>query len=57
MSTSSEERAAFEHRQSYPLAQVAGEDEVSGEGVSKRGVELQHLQQGFPLNDVKVAVS
>lgn len=41
---------------SYPLAQVAGEDEVPGEGVGEGRVELQHLEQGFPLDDVQVAV-
>lgn len=41
---------------SYPLAQVAGEDEVSGEGVCESGVKLQHLEQGVPLDDVEVAV-
>ena len=40
----------------YPLAQVAGEDEVAGEGVGEGGVKLQHLEQGFPLDDVEVAV-
>lgn len=40
----------------YPLAQVAGEDEVPGEGVGEGRVELQHLEQGFPLDDVQVAV-
>lgn len=43
-------------RRSYPFSQVAGEDEVPGEGVGKGGVEVQHLQQGLPLDDVKVAV-
>ena len=43
-------------RTSYPFAQVAGEDEVSGEGVGEGRVKLQHLQQGFPLDDVEVAV-
>lgn len=41
---------------SYPFAQVAGEDEVSGEGVGEGRVKLQHLEQGFPLDDVKVAI-
>ena len=40
----------------YPLAQVAGEDEVAGEGVGEGRVELQHLEQGLPLDDVEVAV-
>lgn len=40
----------------YPFAQVAGEDEVPGEGVGEGGVKLQHLEQRLPLNDVKVAV-
>lgn len=40
----------------YPLAQVAGEDEVAGEGVGEGGVELQHLEQSLPLDDVQVAV-
>lgn len=43
-------------RISYPLAQVAGEDEVSGEGVGEGRVKLQHLEQGFPLDDVEVTV-
>jgi len=40
----------------YPLAQVAGEDEVAGEGVGEGGVELEHLEQGLPLDHVEVAV-
>lgn len=40
----------------YPLAQVAGEDEVAGEGVGERRVELQHLHQGVSADDVQVAV-
>lgn len=41
---------------SYPLAKVAGEDEVPGEGVGEGRVELQNLEQGLPLDDVQVAV-
>ncbi len=41
---------------SYPFAQVAGEDEVSGEGVGEGRVKLQHFEQSFPLDDVQVAV-
>lgn len=40
----------------YPFAQVAGEEEVAGEGVGECGVELQDLQQSFSLDDVEVAV-
>lgn len=40
----------------YPFPQVAGEDEVAGEGVGEGGVKLQHLEQGLPLDDVEVAV-
>lgn len=28
----------------YPLAEVAGEDEISGEGVGEGCVELQHFE-------------
>ena len=41
---------------SYPLAEVAGEDEVAGEGVGEGGVEVEHLEQRLPLDDVQVAV-
>lgn len=40
----------------YPFAQVAGEEEVAGEGVGECGVELQDLQQSFSLDDMEVAV-
>lgn len=44
------------HEASYPLAQVTGEEEVPGEGVGEGRVELQHLEQGVPPDDVQVAV-
>lgn len=40
----------------HPLAQVAGEDEVAGEGVGEGRVKLQDLEQSFSLDDVEVAV-
>ncbi len=49
-------RVCPQSRRPYPFTQVAGEDEVSGEGVGEGRVKLQHLKQGFPLDDVEVAV-
>lgn len=40
----------------YPFAQVAGEDEVAGEGVGEGRVEVQHFHQGVSADDVQVAV-
>jgi len=40
----------------HPLPQVVGEHQVPGEVVGKGGVELQHLLQRVPLDDVEVAV-
>lgn len=42
---------------SYPFAQVAGEDEVAGEGIGEGRVEVQDFEQGVPPDDVQVAVS
>lgn len=40
----------------HPLPQVVGEQQVPGEVVGERRVELQHLLQGVAFNDVEVAV-
>lgn len=41
---------------SYPFAEVAGEDEIAGEGVGERRVEVEHFQQSVSVNDVQIAV-
>lgn len=41
----------------YPFSQVVGQNEISGEGVWKGCVELQHLLQGIPFNHMKITVS
>lgn len=40
----------------YPFAQVAGEDEVAGEGVGERRVEVEHFEESVSVNDVQIAV-
>lgn len=40
----------------HPLSQVVSEQQVPGEVVGERRVELQNLLQGVALNDVEVAV-
>lgn len=40
----------------HPLPQVVGQHQVAGEVVGKSSVELQHLLQSIPLDDVEVAV-
>ena len=39
-----------------PLAEVVGEQQIPGEVVGERRVELQHLLQSVTLDDVQVAV-
>lgn len=56
LNTQQQQHQCPQSRTSYPLAKVAGEDEVSGEGVGEGRVKLQHLEQGFPLDDMEVAV-
>lgn len=41
----------------YPFSQVVGQNEISGEGVWKGCVELQHFLQGIPLNHMQITVS
>lgn len=41
----------------YPFSQVVGQNEISGEGVWKGCVELQHFLQGIPFNHMQITVS
>lgn len=41
----------------YPFSQVVGQNEISGEGVWKGRIELQHFLQGISLNHMKITVS
>lgn len=40
----------------YPFSQVAGEDEVAGEGAGEGRVKLQHPHQSVSPDDVQIAV-